>query len=89
LESAPVLRGPRWCGPPLGTGDMKRTKSNGEPPVAITGEEAARRLSVSRSTIRRLLARGELTRVRLGRSVRILAASVEALAARGGAIRGR
>jgi excisionase family DNA binding protein len=53
-------------------------------PVAFKILEAARRLEVSPMTIRRLLARGALTRVRVGRSVRVLASSVSALAERGG-----
>ena len=53
-------------------------------PLALTIHQAARRLSVSATTVRRLLARGELARVALGRSVRVLARSVEALAERGG-----
>lgn len=53
-------------------------------PVALTIEAAARRLAVSRTTIRRLLARGVLRRVAVGRSVRVLARSVDELAERGG-----
>ncbi len=52
--------------------------------VAVTIAAAARRLQVSQSTIRRLLSRGELVRVTIGRSVRVLAASVDSLAERGG-----
>jgi excisionase family DNA binding protein len=52
--------------------------------VAITIAEAARRLDLSRMTIRRLLDRDELSRVRVGRSVRVLARSVDELAERGG-----
>ncbi|HYF14042.1 MAG TPA: excisionase family DNA-binding protein [Phycisphaerales bacterium] len=58
------------------------------PPVALTVREAARRLSLSQSTIWRLLARGTLARVRVGRSVRVLAKSVEEFAAKGGAANG-
>lgn len=54
------------------------------PPVAVTVGEAARRLAVSTMTVRRLLERGALARVRVGRSVRVLASSVDDLAARGG-----
>jgi len=54
------------------------------PPVALTIAEAARRLAVSPMTIRRLLARGALSRVVVGRSVRVLARSVDELAERGG-----
>lgn len=53
--------------------------------VAIQIPEAARRLAVSEMTVRRLLERGELTRIAVGRSVRVLAKSVDDLAARGGA----
>jgi len=45
-------------------------------PVVLTIGEAARRLAVSATTIRRLLERGELVRVPIGRSVRVLARSV-------------
>lgn len=54
------------------------------PPVAITIAEAARRLAVSPMTIRRLLERGELFRVTVGRSVRVLTRSVDELAEKGG-----
>lgn len=57
-------------------------------PVALTIGEAARRLAVSSTTIRRLLARGALARVAVGRSVRVLARSVDELAERGGVARG-
>lgn len=53
-------------------------------PVVLTIGGAARRLAVSPMTIRRLLARGELVRVAVGRSVRVLARSVDELAERGG-----
>lgn len=56
-------------------------------PVAMTIGQAAQRLAVSRTTIRRLLARGALTRVSVGRSVRVLARSVNELAERGGVAR--
>jgi len=58
-------------------------------PVAITMTDAARRLAVSRSTIRRLLDRGQLVRVSMGRAVRVLARSVDALATQGGVPHGR
>lgn len=57
-------------------------------PVALTIPEAARRLAVSPMTIRRLLAGGSLTRIAVGRSVRVLARSVDELAERGGVARG-
>lgn len=57
-------------------------------PVAYTIGEAARRLSVSPMTIRRLLEWGAIKRVSLGRSVRVLARSVDELAERGGVARG-
>jgi excisionase family DNA binding protein len=52
--------------------------------VALTIPEAARRLSISPMTVRRLLECGELARIRVGRSVRVLARSVDELAERGG-----
>jgi excisionase family DNA binding protein len=59
------------------------------PPVALTIAEAARRLAVSRMTIRRLLASGALARVTVGRSVRVLARTVDELAERGGVARAK
>jgi excisionase family DNA binding protein len=67
---------------------MERNKVE-SPPVALTIAEAARRLAVSQMTIRRLLARGELTRIAVGRSVRVLARSVDELAERGGVTRAK
>lgn len=59
------------------------------PAVALTITEAARRLAVSPMTIRRLLTRGALSRVAIGRSVRVLARSVDELAERGGVANGQ
>jgi excisionase family DNA binding protein len=59
-----------------------------DPPVALTITEAARRLAVSPMTIRRLLEQDELSRIAIGRSVRVLARSVDELAERGGVCRG-
>ncbi|MCC7069759.1 MAG: helix-turn-helix domain-containing protein [Deltaproteobacteria bacterium] len=47
----------------------------------VTVAEAATRLAVSRSLIRKLLATGCLTRVRIGRCVRVRVEELEALAA--------
>lgn len=58
-------------------------------PVALTIPEAARRLAVSQMTIRRLLDRGVLVRIAVGRSVRVLARSVDELAERGGVARAK
>ncbi len=57
-------------------------------PVALTIGDAAQELAVSATTIRRLLASGELRRIVVGRSVRVLARSVQELAERGGVSRG-
>jgi len=59
-------------------------KRNEPPPVVLTIADAARRLAVSHMTIRRLLSSGALSRVAVGRSVRVLARSVDELAERGG-----
>jgi excisionase family DNA binding protein len=67
---------------------MERDKLEA-PPVALTIAEAARRLAVSPMTIRRLLARGALSRIAVGRSVRVLARSVDELAERGGVTRAK
>ncbi len=55
------------------------------PELVHTIGQTAKKLHVSPMTVRRLLARGELQRVRLGRAVRVLASSIEAFAAKGGA----
>jgi len=52
--------------------------------LAVTIADAARWLAVSPMTIRRLLERGALSRVSVGRSVRVLARSVDEFAERGG-----
>lgn len=52
-------------------------------PLLITIAEAARRLSVSSDTIRRMIAKGELPMVRIGRLVRIPAEAVDRLAGQG------
>ena len=61
---------------------MSAENSVENPVVSI--RDAARRLAISTSTVRRLLKRGELERVRLGRSVRVLNRSIVSLVARGG-----
>ncbi len=55
------------------------------PDLVFTIGQTAKKLHVSPMTVRRLLDRGELQRVRVGRAVRILASSIEAFAAKGGA----
>ena len=52
-------------------------------PNIVTVKEAAFRLAVSRSMIRKLLASGKLTRIRIGRCVRVRADELEALVAAG------
>ena len=47
-------------------------------PLALTLAAAARALSVSPRTVRRLLDAGELQRIRIGRAVRVTAASLRA-----------
>jgi excisionase family DNA binding protein len=59
------------------------------PPLALTIGDAAKRLSVSAMTIRRLLASGQLLKVVIGRSIRVSARSVEALVERGGVARAK
>lgn len=64
-------------------------ESSSNVPIAMTIAEASRALSVSPMTIRRLLERGELRRVAVGRSVRVLAQSVASFAERGGVFHGK
>lgn len=47
-------------------------------PLALTLDAAAKALSVSPRTIRRLLDAGELGRIKIGRAVRVSAASISA-----------
>jgi excisionase family DNA binding protein len=47
-------------------------------PLALTLTAAARALSVSPRNVRRLLDAGELQRIRIGRAVRVTAASLRA-----------
>ncbi|MFN7022269.1 MAG: helix-turn-helix domain-containing protein [Phycisphaerales bacterium] len=68
---------------------MERNKKVEPPPVALTIADAARRLSVSTTTIRRMLARGVLPRVLLGRAVRVPTRSVDELAESGGVARAK
>jgi len=58
-------------------------------PVVLTIPEAARRLAVSQLTVRRLMADGALSRVVIGRSVRVVTRSLDELAERGGVSRAR
>jgi excisionase family DNA binding protein len=53
-------------------------------PEAVSIPRAAHLLSVSQSTVRRLLHRGDLRSIQIGRSVRVLRISIEALIARTG-----
>lgn len=57
-------------------------QSSGRDQRLLTIVETARRLVVSTATVRRLLAKGELRAVRIGRCVRITADSVAILAER-------
>lgn len=59
------------------------------PGSVVTVAEAATRLAVSRSLIRKLLASGRLTRVRIGRCVRVRAEELDALIAGGERPKGR
>ena len=68
---------------------LQRTPPNPDHPLTITLRVAARRLSVCELTIRRLLDRGALQRVSFGRSVRVVASSIDRLIAKGGTSRGK
>lgn len=48
------------------------------PPLLLTIAQAARQLAVNARTVRRLLDRGDLPSVRIGRAVRIASASLSA-----------
>jgi excisionase family DNA binding protein len=60
------------------------TQNEPTPPLALTIDDAAQRLSVSAMTIRRLLEGGQLSKVVIGRAVRVSARSVAVLVERGG-----
>lgn len=49
-----------------------------EPPLLVTVEEAARRLSIGRTAAYMLVLRGELQSVKIGRTRRVVVASLEA-----------
>jgi excisionase family DNA binding protein len=55
------------------------TELSPEHRMLLTGEEVARKLAVSRSTVWRLGQSGTLRRVRIGGSIRYLARDVEAM----------
>jgi len=68
---------------------LQQLPSNSEQPITVTLRVAARRLSVCEMTIRRLLDSGALERVSIGRSVRVVAASIDRLIAKGGTSRAK
>ena len=53
------------------------TQSRPEPPVLVTVEEAARRLSIGRTATYMLVLRGELESVKIGRTRRVVVASID------------
>lgn len=54
-------------------------------PRAVTVGRAAELLAVSTRSVWRLIGRGDLAVVRMGRAVRVTVTSIDALVARGGA----
>jgi excisionase family DNA binding protein len=58
--------------------------SEGQLAKAVRVARAADELGVSPRTIWRLMAKGELERVQIGRAVRVKASSIEAFLAKGG-----
>ena len=75
--------------PPQSYMRLQHTNTNSEQPLTVTIRAAALRLSISQMTVRRLMASGALERIRFGRSVRVTAASVIELVAKGGDRRGK
>ena len=53
------------------------TQLRPEPPVLVTVEEAARRLSIGRTATYMLVLRGELESVKIGRTRRVVVASID------------
>jgi len=56
---------------------MKHIPLNDEMPLLLRAEEAAKLLSLGRSTVFQLLATGELPAVRVGRAVRVRRSDLE------------
>ena len=75
--------------PPQSYMRLQHTNTNSEQPLTVTIRAAALRLSISQMTVRRLMASVALERIRFGRSVRVTAASVIELVAKGGDRRGK
>jgi excisionase family DNA binding protein len=73
VSPAETMRSPLALAPPL---------ADDEPVVLLTIVEVAAALRVSKSTVKRLIARGELPVVRFGRSVRISVSELEGFVAR-------
>ncbi len=55
-----------------------RMQPRPEPPMLVTVEEAARRLSIGRTAAYMLVLSGELQSVKIGRTRRVVVASLEA-----------
>ena len=53
------------------------TQLQPEPPVLVTVEEAARRLSIGRTATYMLVRKGELQSVKIGRTRRVVVASID------------
>ena len=84
LESQATLQHSRVASRPAGS----RAKFGSSSPTFFRVNEAAAVLQVSSKTIRRLIARGDLKAIRIGRSVRIHSSEIESLIARGGSCEG-
>ncbi len=69
---------PAWV---FDTDQSDQRQSKTSPPAAshLTVQEVAAQLRVSQRTVRRLISRGQLQVVRIGRSVRITPAAIEAM----------
>ena len=57
---------------------MQQHEQEREPPVLVTVEEAARRLSIGRTACYMLVLKGELQSVKIGRTRRVVVSSLEA-----------
>lgn len=56
---------------------QSRSEPRSESPVLVTVEEAARRLSIGRTATYMLVLSGELESVKIGRTRRVVAASID------------